>query len=145
MSTPQELQNIVSIIWRSPWSIRPIAQTLTVNLTRGDRILDRLWALAIDLAAHAECRAQNLLHNTLEGLGEALEPHGPCNLDDLVQRDRLAVLDVLLLLAITRRLLQGADDQRRGGGDNRYGGLTVLDGELAGDAETLLFGGKTHW
>lgn len=115
---------------------------LTVNLARCDRILDRLWALAIDLATHAERRAQNLLHDTLEGLGEALEAHGPCNLDDLVQRDGLAVLDVLLLLAITRRLLQGTNDQRRGSGDDRDGGLTVLDGELAGDAEALLFGSK---
>lgn len=52
------------------------------------------------------------------------------------------MLDVLLLLAVTRRLLEGTDDQRRGGGDDRDGCLTVLDGELAGDAQTLLFGGK---
>lgn len=115
---------------------------LTVNLTRRDRILDRLRALAINLATNAECGAEDLLHNTLEGLGETLEAHGSCNLDDLVQGNRLAVLDVLLLLAVTRRLLEGTDDQRRGGGDDRDGCLTVLDGELAGYAQTLLFGGK---
>lgn len=52
------------------------------------------------------------------------------------------MLDVLLLLAVTRRLLERTNDQRRGGGDDRDGCLTVLDGELAGDAQTLLFGGK---
>jgi hypothetical protein len=48
------------------------------------------------------------------------------------------VLDVLLLLAVTGRLLQSLDDQRRGGGHNRDGGLTVLDGELDRDTEALL-------
>lgn len=47
------------------------------------------------------------------------------------------MLDVLLLLAITRRLLEGLDDERRGGGNDRDGSLTVLDGELDGDAESL--------
>lgn len=95
------------------------------------------------MATNTECGAEDLLHNTLEGLGEALEAHGSCNLDDLVQGNRLAVLDVLLLLAVTRRLLEGTDDQRGGGGDDRDGSLTVLDGKLAGDAQTLLFDGKT--
>lgn len=60
------------------------------------------------------------------------------DLDDLVQRDGLAVLDVLLLLAVTGRLLEGLDDQGRGGGHNGDRGLTVLDGQADGDTETLL-------
>lgn len=120
------------VVWRA----------LTVNLARRDRILDRLWALAVDLATHAERCAKNLLHNTLEGLGEALEAHGTGDVDNVVKRNGLAVLDVLLLLAVARRLLEGADDQGGGSRDNGDGGLTVLDGELAGDAQALLFGCK---
>lgn len=36
-----------------------------------------------------------------------------------------------------RLTLQSLDDQGRSGGDDRDGGLTVLDGELDGHAETL--------
>ena len=63
--------------------------------------------------------------------------HGAADLDDLVERDGLGVLDVLLLFAVTRGLLEGLDDQRGGGGNDRDGGLTVLDGQADGDAETL--------
>lgn len=48
------------------------------------------------------------------------------------------MLDVLLLLAVTRGLLEGLDDERRGSGDNRDRSLTVLDGQLDGDTETFL-------
>lgn len=47
------------------------------------------------------------------------------------------MLDVLLLLAVTRRLLEGTDDKGGRGGDNGDGSLTVLDGELDGDTESL--------
>lgn len=114
------------------------SMALTVNLTRSDRILDRLGALSVNLATDAEGGAQDLLDDTLQGLGETLEAHGASDLDDLVQADRLVVLDVLLLLAVAGRLLEGADHEGGGGRDNRHGGLTVLDGELAGDAQTLL-------
>lgn len=63
--------------------------------------------------------------------------HGAADLDDLVERDGLGVLDVLLLLTVTRGLLEGLDDQGRGGGNDRDGGLTVLDGQADGDTETL--------
>lgn len=48
------------------------------------------------------------------------------------------MLDVLLLLAVTGRLLEGLDDHGRGGGNNGNGSLTVLDGELDRHAETFL-------
>lgn len=53
------------------------------------------------------------------------------------------MLDVLLLLAVTRGLLQRTDDERRGCRDDGNGGLTVLDGELDGDTESLLYIMKT--
>lgn len=115
---------------------------LTVNLARRDRVLDRLGALAVDLAADRVGGAEDLLDNSLERLGEGLEAHRPGDLDDLVQGHGLVVLDVLLLLAVARGLLQGADDEGGGGGDDGHGGLTVLDGELHGDAKTLLLVGE---
>ena len=57
--------------------------------------------------------------------------------DDLVERNVTSVLDVLLLLSVPRRLLQGLDDQTRSAGDDADLGLTVLDGQLDGDSETL--------
>jgi hypothetical protein len=48
------------------------------------------------------------------------------------------VLDVLLLLSVAGWLLEGLDDEGRGGWDDRDGGLTVLDGELDSDTETFL-------
>jgi len=47
------------------------------------------------------------------------------------------VLDVLRLLPVALGLLERLDDQGGGGGDDGDLGLTVLDGELDGDAETL--------
>lgn len=48
------------------------------------------------------------------------------------------MLDVLLLLAVTGRFLQGLDDKGRGRRNDRDRSLTVLDGELDGDTETFL-------
>jgi hypothetical protein len=49
------------------------------------------------------------------------------------------VLDVLLLLAVTRWLLEGLDDEGGSGWDDRHGCLTVLDGESDSDAESFLY------
>lgn len=43
------------------------------------------------------------------------------------------MLDVFLLLTVSRRLLEGLDNEGGCGGDNRDSGLTILDGELDGD------------
>ena len=47
------------------------------------------------------------------------------------------MLDVLLLLAIPWRFLEGLDDKRGCGWDNTDGSLTILDGKLHGNAEAL--------
>lgn len=112
---------------------------LTVDLTRLDGVDDRLRGLAVNLASNAVRRSENLLDSAGKRLGEGLVPHSPGNLNDLVEGDGLVVLDVLFLLAVTGGLLQGADDEGRGGRNDGDGGLTVLDGELDRDAETLLF------
>lgn len=110
---------------------------LTLNLAGLNGVGDLLGALAINLATGGESGTENLLDGTLEVLGHGLEAHLAGDLDDLVKSDRLGVLDVLLLLAVTWRLLESLDDKGRGGGNNRDGGLTVLDGESDGDTETL--------
>lgn len=116
----------------------------TVNRTGGDIVLDGLGAAAIDLAADTVGSSQNLLHVTLKRLGEGLELHHTGDLDNLIEGYRLGVLDVLLLLAVPRGLLQGLDDQGGGGGNDGDSGLTVLDGELDGDAEALLLVGRKN-
>lgn len=112
---------------------------LTVDLARIDLVLDNLGALSIDLAADRESGAQDLLDSAGQSLRERLVSHGPGDVDDLIKSNRLAVLDVLLLLAVARGLLQSTNDQRGGGGDDGDGGLTVLDGELDRDTEALLY------
>lgn len=111
---------------------------LTLNLAGLDVVGDALGGAAVDLAASGEGSANDLEDGALKGLGHRLVTHDAGNLDDLVKRDGLGVLDVLLLLAVTGRLLEGLDDQGRGGGNDGDGGLTVLDGQADGDAETLL-------
>jgi len=108
-----------------------------LNLAGLDLVRDVLGAAAVDLAASAESSSENLENGTLEVLGHGLEPHSAGNADDLIERNALGVLDVLLLLAVAGRLLEGLDDERRGGGNDGDGGLTVLDGQLDGDTETL--------
>ena len=110
---------------------------LTVNLASLDVVADVLGAAAIDLAADGEGSTEDLQDGTLEALGHGAVTHGASNLNNVVEGDRLAVLDVLLLLAVTRGLLEGLDDQRRGGGDNRDSGLTVLDGQTHSHTQTL--------
>jgi len=108
-----------------------------LNLARLNVVGDVLGAAAIDLAAGGESGTENLLDGTLELLGHGLVGHDAGNGDDLVKRDGLGVLDVLLLLAVTRRLLEGLDDEGRSGRNDGYGCLTVLDGQLDRDAESL--------
>jgi hypothetical protein len=108
-----------------------------LNLARLDVVGDVLGAAAINLATCAESSSENLLDGTLQVLGHGLESHGAGNVDDLIERNALGVLDVLLLLAVAGGLLEGLDDERRSGGNNGNGSLTVLNGQLDRDAETL--------
>ena len=111
---------------------------LTLNLAGLDVIGDALGGAAVDLATGGEGSADNLKDSSLEGLGHGLVAHGAADLDDLVERDGLGVLNVLLLFAVTRGLLEGLDDQGRGGGHNGDRSLTVLDGETNSHTETFL-------
>jgi hypothetical protein len=65
--------------------------------------------LQILTAADALARAEDLLDRARQLLGERLVPHGAGDLNDLVEGDVAGVRDVLLLLAVTRRLCARAD------------------------------------
>ena len=109
-----------------------------VDVAAVNGLNDRLGRLAINLAANTVGGSENLLDGTREVLGERLVSHGAGDLNDLVKGDRLVVLDVLLLLAITGRLLEGLDDQGGSSGDNRHSSLTVLDSKLDSYAQAFL-------
>jgi hypothetical protein len=109
----------------------------TLDLAGADIVRDILGGAAVNLATDREGGTEDLLHDTLEGTGKRFGAHDASNVDDLIERDRLGVLDVLLLLAVSWGLLESTDDQRRGGGNHRDGGLTILDRELDGDTESL--------
>lgn len=98
----------------------------------------------VDGAADRLGRAEDLLDAAGERGREGLlgVAHGAGNVDDGVEFNVARVLDVLLLLAVADGLLEGADDERRSGRDDRDGGLTVLDRELDRDAETLPVAGR---
>merc|ERR1719180_461777 len=90
-------------------------------------------------------------------LGHGAGRHNTGGGNDVVHGDVAAVLDVLHLLPVPWRLLQSLDDQGGSRGDNRTGGLPVLDLELdsnlkalpvcsgLGDVVTNLLGGQTEW
>ena len=73
---------------------------LTVNLTSQDVVRDVLGTSALNLATNAVRRTQDLPYCSRQVLGERLVAHRPADLDNLLQRDGLGVLDVLLLLAV---------------------------------------------
>lgn len=120
------------------------------DLTGVDGLNDVVRGTAVDGAADGLSGTEDLLNTTSEVLGHGLVGHLAGNLKgqlfmglwlahvvDLVEGNVSSVLDVLLLLAVTDRLLEGLDDKGGSRGDDRDGGLTVLDGELDGDTESL--------
>jgi hypothetical protein len=74
------------------------------DLARVDALDDVVRRAAVDGAADGLRGAQDLLAPGRERLRERLGAHRPRDLDDLVERHVPAVLDVLLLLAVARRL-----------------------------------------
>jgi hypothetical protein len=118
--------------------VHTTAPELTLDLSALNVIADCLWTPSINLAACGKSSTQDLLDRALQVLRHRLEPHRPRDLDDLVERDGLGVLDVLLLLPVSRWLLESFDDQGRRRWDDGDSRLTVLDGEANRDAQTFL-------
>lgn len=115
-----------------------------LDVTRVDRLDDVVGRATVDGATDRLGGSEDLLDAAGQGRREGLlgVAHRAGNVDDLVELDVAAVLDVLLLLAVPDGLLQGADDERRGRRDDSNRGLTVLDRELDGDAEALPVAGR---
>jgi hypothetical protein len=104
--------------------------------------LDLPGVLTIDGATDGEGSAENGENSSLGGSGHRLEVDVLGDLQDLSEVNVAVVLHVLDFLAVTRGLLQGADQIGSSAGGDIDLSNTVLDGELAGDLETLpLLGG----
>lgn len=126
------------------------------ELTGIDGLLDLTRVLTINGATNGDAGAEDLLNGAREGLGKRAGTHDTSNSLNVIEGNVTSVLNVLLLLLITRRLVQSLDDKGGGRGDDLNSGLTVLDGQLAGNTETLpvlgglgdiitnLLGGKTE-
>jgi hypothetical protein len=77
--------------------------------------------VAIRIAAHRLCSTQDLLDND----------------DSLIKSDVSTVFNVLLLVSVSRWLLEGFGDQGRGRGHHLDLGLSVLDGPFHCNPETF--------
>lgn len=78
-----------------------------LDLSLVDAVNDVVRRLAVNGAADTLSGTKDLLDSGGKVLAERLESHGAGNVDDVVKRDVASVADVLLLLAVTRRLCRG--------------------------------------
>jgi len=93
--------------------------------------------LTVHSATNREASSEDLLYGTTELAGTRLLFHCTSDVIHLLQSQVATVGDVLDLLPVSNRLLEGLNDKGGGRGNNRDLGLTVLDGKLAGDFESL--------
>merc|ERR1711970_1467605 len=98
---------------------------------------DVMRRFAVDGAADGLSGAQDLLNGAFQLTSHGSLLHDAGNVDDFFEWNISAVLDVLDLLAVTRRFLESTDEKSRGAGNDADGSLTVLDRQLDGDAETF--------
>jgi hypothetical protein len=98
-----------------------------VDLTVVDQSGDLLGALAIDGAAEGDASAEDLLDSASGIDGHALGAKLLGDVDNVVELEVAVVLHVLLLLSVTRTLLECLDDEGGGGGQNSDEALSVLD------------------
>ena len=85
--------------------MHPRRRDITLDFAALDIIADILGTASVHSATNTESCSEDFLDTSPKRLTQTLESHCSGNLNDLVQWDVAAVLDVLLLLAITRRLL----------------------------------------
>lgn len=111
-----------------------MALILTLDLCRFDVITDRFGTSSVDLTPNTKSCSQDLEHSALQFFRQAFFSHSSCNLENLIQRNRLGVLDVLLFLLVPGRFLERPDHERGCRGDDGDGGLSILDGKLDGDS-----------
>ena len=118
---------------------RPIARLLVRNLDFPvvDLIDDVVRVLAVDGASYGLSGAEDLLDGALELPGHGARSHDAGDFDDCVHGQVTVVLHIFDFLAVARWLLELLDDQGSGRWNHVDLGLSVLDGEFAGDFEAL--------
>eukprot|EP01084_Bolivina_argentea_P223336 377898_1 len=115
-----------------------------LELALVDLVLDGHGVLAVDGAADGDGSSEDGQNGSLHALGHGLVGDVLGDLEDLLEANVATVLDVLDLLAVTRGLLEGADQHGGGTGGDVNLGDAVLDGQAAGDLETLPLLGGLH-
>lgn len=97
---------------------------------------------SFDGAADGMTRAKDLSDRSAELAGHRSRPHGASDGNDFIKRQVATVLDILDLLTVPWRLLQGLDDQGRSRRYNRDRRLSVLDRQLHSDLQSLPVAGR---
>lgn len=102
------------------WPRSAIVPQLTIDGSLFDLVADIFGTPAVNLTADRKASTENLEYRSTQLLRQRLVrgSHGPCNLNDFIQRNRLGVLDVLLFFSIARRLLECSDNQTGCGWDD---------------------------
>lgn len=108
------------------------------NLARLDLGSHGLGRNTIDRAAHRVAGTQDLLDGAGQVASKRLVADLAGNIDDRLEGQVAVVLNVLLLLAVARGLLQGLDDHARSRRQNLDGGGTVLHSQLDADAQASI-------
>merc|ERR1719422_452443 len=83
----------------------------TIDFPSIDLIDHIMRILSVNSAPNRLCCPKNLLHDSGELLGHGARPHDAGSGNDVINGNVPAVLDVLNLLSVPWRLLQGLDDQ----------------------------------
>jgi len=100
-------------------------------------LLHILGVLAVNGAAGGFRGTENFLDGALKLARAGAGAHDARDFDAVVERDVAGVLHVLHLLAVAGGLLERLDDERGRGGHHGHLRLTVLHGELDGDAKAV--------
>lgn len=108
-----------------------------VNLAVIDLLNNVVRIAAVDGATNALSGAEHFLDGTGQLAGLTPATNRTRDGEDVVEGNIARVLDVLNLLTITRRLLEGSDDERGRTRNHVDGRLTILNGQSHGDFESL--------
>ena len=98
-----------------------------VDLAVVDQSGDLLGALTVDSAAERDASSEDLLHGASGLNSHTLGAELLGNINDVVELEVAVVLHVLLLLSVTRALLECFNDKRSSSREDSDEALSVLD------------------
>jgi len=107
------------------------------DLSFVDLVDDVVRRVSVDGAADGLRGAQDFFDGAFQLTRHGTLFHDAGDVDDLFERHVAAVFDVLDLLAVARRLLESADEKRGSARNHAHRRLTILNGQLDGDAKTF--------